>query len=359
MNSLSIFAGIDANENIRFVGDVPRGAECGCRCMACGAPLVARRGDRRTWHFAHEASQERPDCFAGAVNLLRRLAIEWLQEFGLPPIPVYRVVVSSRPPLPQLQETVEWDPGTGSVEQWEPRQSQKMSVGFLRLHTGSAVRIFVEVGATSAARLAFVPEHEGVLLLNVSLPSCSEDLKDLQAAIRHIANTSNLAWIRLPDVEARIGEVRQRLEEKARRVRDESQALWRMGGRTLPSTTVEPMAHQPKPPASASVVEPDGSPWSAWRKPRSAFLFYGLQDGSAWVLFTHKDGRHVMAPWPKLEEGWDESMPARIGSPDHQLGAYVLNDQLQAMIYLGGLRPRVQTASTWTELLAIKLRSGD
>lgn len=75
LNALSIFTGLDQTGAIRFVGDVPRGAACGCICSACGAPLVAKRGEQKKWHFAHEASQERPDCFSGAVNLLRRLAI--------------------------------------------------------------------------------------------------------------------------------------------------------------------------------------------------------------------------------------------------------------------------------------------
>lgn len=46
-------------------------------------------------------------------------------------------------------------------------------------------------------------------------------------------------------------------------------------------------------------------------------------------------------------------MPARIGAPDLELGVYVLEDQLKTMIYLGEMRPRVQSASTWSDLLAI------
>jgi hypothetical protein len=354
MNTLSIFAGLDANGQIRFVGDVARGAECGCRCVACGAPLVARRGDVRAWHFAHEASQERPDCFAGAVNLLRRLAVERFKILGLPSVPVFRTLVTARPPLPPLHETLEWHPGDGVVERWEARLLQNACVALLRLHSGTAVRVFLEIDGASNATLAPDASDEGVLLLTIPLPSSGEDLKDMGVAVRHIDANVRSRWIRLPDANAKVAEVRQRLEDRARTVRDEAKALRRRDG--LPN-----LAARPVPPPSSHVSSPsvppltemDDSPWSVWRKPRTAFLCYGLPDGTAWVLFTHRDGRHVMAPWP-LEEGWDESMPSRIGAADLELGVYVLEDQLKTMVYLGEMRPRVRSASNWTDFLAIE-----
>ncbi|MDH6169450.1 hypothetical protein M2282_004618 [Variovorax boronicumulans] len=358
MNTLSIFAGLDANGQIRFVGDVARGAECGCCCVACGAPLVARRGDVRAWHFAHEASQERPDCFTGAVNLLRRLAVERLKAQGLPPMPAYRASVTARPPLPPLHEMLEWHPGDGVVEHWESRLLQSAFVALLRLHSGTGVRVFVEISGASNASLVPATSDEGVLLLTLPLPSSSEDLKDLGAAVRHIDVNIQSRWIRLPDANAKIIEVRERLEDRARTVRDEAEALRRRG--SLPTPGLRAASPPPYPssvpassPSAPPLTELDDSPWSAWRKPRSAFMCYGLADGTAWILFTHHDGRRVMAAWP-LNEGWDESMPARIGVPDLNLGVYVLEDQLKAMIYLGEMRPRVRSASNWSELLAIE-----
>lgn len=353
MNALSIFAGLDSNGQIRFVGDVPRGAECDCCCVACGAQLVARRGDVRVWHFAHEASQERPDCYAGAVNLLRRLAIEQMMDSGLPPLPTFRTTVTAPPPFPPLQEIVEWPPGDGEIERWETRFLQNTSVALLRLASGTAVRVFVEIEGASTAPHLPDTEDEGVLLFTIPLPSSSEHLKDIDVASHHIAATLQSRWIRLPDAIARVNEARQRLKDKAAKVRDETQALRRIGGRSfLLDPADPPLAPMAAVPSTSLLSESDHSPWAAWRKPRSAFLCYGLQDGAAWILFTHRDGRHVMAPWP-LDEGWDESMPARIGVPDLELGVYMLEDQLKTMIYLGEMRPRVQSASTWSDLLDI------
>lgn len=348
MNSLPIFAGLDAEGVIRFVGDVPRGAECGCRCVACGSPLVARRGDVRTWHFAHEASQERPDCFAGAVNLLRRIAIERLQRRAFLALPVYRATVTTRPPLPQLQETVTWQAGEGRIEMWEPRFLQHAPVGVLRLSSGTAVRLYVEADSVSTANLRPAPPHEGMLLVNVPLPPGGEALKDLASAVQHIDTAATLEWIRLPDANAKIAELSEQLKERAKRLQYEREQIAARPPQLVDMPTPSPVAK----PAPAD--ELDESPWAAWRKPRSAFVYYGLQDGSAWVMFTHRDGRHVMAPWPNLEDGWDEALPARLGEPDLQLGVYVLRNQTQAMIYLGQMRPKVRTASNWAELVAIR-----
>ncbi|MDM0116755.1 hypothetical protein QTI66_31975 [Variovorax sp. J22R133] len=350
MDSLSIFAGVDANGVIRFVGDVPRGAACGCFCEACGAPLVARRGDVRRPHFAHEASQERPDCFAGAVNLLRRLAIEVLQDMPQLRLPTMRVRVSTRPPLPVLQETFEHDPGTATAQRWEAKPAQHAPAGLLALASGTHVRVFVEVGGLSRASLDAIEPLQGGLVVQVPLPPDTSHLRDLAAAKHYIAHAGTFQWLRLPDVEAKRAEVLQLLTQSAQaqaRVQAEVAALRRMGGWLPPPAPTPP----PPPPPP---VEFDESPWAQWRKPRRAFMFYGLMDGSAWVLFMHKDGRHVMAPWPILEDGWDESIPARIGQADLELGVYVLADLNQAMGYLSPLSRSVRSASNWTELLAIR-----
>jgi len=81
MSSVLIMA-CDASGAIRFVGDVQRGAACGCFCPMCKSPLVAKQGNTNEWHFSHEASQERPECEAGAENLARSLGIEFARELA-------------------------------------------------------------------------------------------------------------------------------------------------------------------------------------------------------------------------------------------------------------------------------------
>lgn len=358
MNSLSIFAGVDQAGVIRFVGDVPRGAACGCSCEACGAPLVAKRGEVNKWHFAHEASQERPDCFAGAVNLLRRLAIEVLQAAGRFSLPVLRVRVTTRPPLPVLQEHIEWIPGEGTADHWETRPVRHAPAGQLVLASGTRVQLFVEVGGERHAHLSDVEASHGSLLFEVPLPTDPEQLRDLATAEQYIERCGRFTWLRLPDTNAKVAEARQRLEQSARalaRVSNEIDALHRMGGRR-PLATPAPIEVP-----VAKAADTDESPWSAWRKPRSSFIFYGLADGSGWLMLQHKDGRAVLVPWPGAQEGWDESLPARLGTADHELGGIVLTSDVNAMIYLRSQQGRggvVRTSSSWSEISAITWPAG-
>jgi hypothetical protein len=64
------------------VSEVPRGAACGCVCLGCGSPLVARKG-QTAHHFAHKAEASRcsPALVAAAWETeLHKLAKEVLAE---------------------------------------------------------------------------------------------------------------------------------------------------------------------------------------------------------------------------------------------------------------------------------------
>lgn len=349
MNGLSIFAGLYATGALRFVGDVPRGAACGCTCADCGASLVARRGDIRNWHFAHEASQERPDCFAGAVNLLRRLAIQRLRDFGIPSLPVYSTTAATKFPLRPLSETITCSPGRASVDAWEVEPGQAGAVALLRLASGTGIRLFVTVGPNAQVRTSDVRAGEGAIFFNVPLPFAAEQLKDLEAAIRHIDENGALFWRHFPDAGPLKAEALARLEAEAKKPLKRSPAQWEPV-RSPPREAPAWQYAAPVPPAPAP--EKDESPWAAWRKPRHAFLCYGLRDGSGWVLFPHSDGRHVMAPYPMFD-GWDEAMPPRIGTASLELLVYVLPDKLAAMVFLSPMSLMVRTASDWAELQAL------
>jgi len=355
MNSFSIFAGVDAAGAVRFVGDVPRGAACGCHCAACGAPLVAKRGDVKTWHFAHEGSQERPECYAGAVNLLRRLAIEHLQQFEVFNFPPYRVRVTTAPPLPVLQEFVELDVGPARVLHWQPQPVRHAPVATLLLEaTGTTVHLFTDIAAGRNPDLDAVPATEGRVLFMVPLGFEAGQLVDLEAARAHIRLYGSFHWRDLPVEHPKLKETQQKLDLLARqrlRLPAESSALYRIGGRQPPS----PPAPRPMPrPPVAPPVEFDGSPWATWRKSPHAFLFYGMKDGTAWVLFPHRDGRYAMAPWPSLFDGWDTKIPPRVATLDRDLGVYFVLDRLTVMVELGRFSSVAKTYSSWNELAAVQ-----
>lgn len=61
------------NKNGRIVGvdDVERGKACECFCPKCREPVIARQGEQRVWHFAHESGG---DCAGSAETALHEAA---------------------------------------------------------------------------------------------------------------------------------------------------------------------------------------------------------------------------------------------------------------------------------------------
>jgi len=64
-----IFA-IDESGRLVSADEAQRGLACGCKCQICGDALLAKQGNVRAWHFAHQSNA---DC-AGAAETLLHLA---------------------------------------------------------------------------------------------------------------------------------------------------------------------------------------------------------------------------------------------------------------------------------------------
>ena len=362
MQSRSIFAGIDSDGVRRFVGDMPQGAACRCFCAACGSPLVAKKGDVYAWHFAHEANQERPDCYAGAVNLLRTLVIEQLYERLQRPLPTYRSEVRLSPPHPAHHEPFEWEPGTATSVLWPTLMTQSAPVVLLTLASGTQVFVFVTIDGEGDPRT--VDPRNATLLLDVPLPLEAAQLKDLAQAKRYIDEAGHWQWLALPDVDAmkaaklqamkEVVHARQRAAAEQMRTQREAGAqrlhALRQQFQARQHAAQQPAQTEPAEPPEAEPLLPE-SPWAAWRKQPSSIIYYQLKDGSRWLMLAHQDGRHVLAPWPPAEEGWDEALPPRLGLVDLTLGGLVLNDQTETMIYLSSKLQTSRNSSNWHELV--------
>jgi len=349
MNTLSIFAGLDNDDVLHFVGDVPRGAACGCRCAACGAPLVAKRGEEKVWHFAHEASQERPDCLAGAVNLLRRLAIEQLRDAPFLTLPTFRRVVSTKVPLPILRETIELDAQPIAVDHWNSAPAHGAPAAILILPDGSHARMFVEVRARHAVTLALQPGMAAVLI-EIPLPMDGSVLQNLAAAKTYLENSRQIFWAQHPSGDALAVSTLRQLNQRAQSLEHERTVLGNWRRHEDFGKKVDTLVYQHEPVATAQ-IEADNPDWIAWRKPKSSFIFYAGREGNGWLLLQHREGGQVLVPWPVAIEGWDEALPQRIGVPDHELGGYRVAHEVNAMVYLGSISEAgIRNFSAWSEL---------
>lgn len=76
VNGMQTFA-LNDEGRVVHVDEVPRGADCGCRCPACDGPLIARQGEVRGWHFAH---RELAECVGAVETSLHRAAKQLLHD---------------------------------------------------------------------------------------------------------------------------------------------------------------------------------------------------------------------------------------------------------------------------------------
>ena len=351
VGEIKLFAGLDAFGEMRFIGEVERGANCGCFCPECSSPLVAKQGDLLEWHFAHVAGQEAPQCEAGAVNLLRRLVLEYLQEKGLPDLPPYRQRVSAASRLREVSEVVEWsaEVSPGSIA-WVDKPSRTEAVGRCRLDNGADVQVFVEISAPSTSRPSFPAGEAGILVFWVPLPESSQ-LRQRSQALEHVRHQGRLYWYHQPDVRGLVAAAQSRVNSVAR---DDEERLARDAGRrwkAVHDRLVQSGAQDESEPHGGLSAQRDAKlqeaeyDWAPGRKPHSSFIFYRLREGSAWVIYQRSDGSHWLTQRPEPEEGWDECFPPSLGVPDQASKSYRLGSVVQVMEFLGRHAAIVRTDS--------------
>ena len=77
-----ILQALDSNGKSVFIDDVPRGKKCGCFCSECKGALIARQGNVKVHHFAHESGNDSIKCSQTALHLLAKEII--LEEKKIP-----------------------------------------------------------------------------------------------------------------------------------------------------------------------------------------------------------------------------------------------------------------------------------
>lgn len=346
-----LFAAIDSCGAVRFIGEVSRGAACGCVCPECASPLIARLGDEREWHFAHEAGQERPECEAGAVNMLRRLAVEYLRSRPTLALPRYSAHVTARSEQRLHTEDVRWDAQfVGALNwQWPSAKAEPVAIG--RLDNGIDVRLLVEIANEPPKFLPPAPSAPSEVIFWCSIPALS-DLRKRLYAEQHIARRGHFLWKHQRDVFGHVALARKRLqaraaaddhemerwrklqsEEAGRRWAEKARQLRQQSARSVAPVIPSEAAPEPVSSPLSAVIGPKTWPWAPKHGVNTSFVFYRMTDGSAWVIYTVDDGGSAIAAWPKADEGWDEALPARVGVPDAELGIYRIRDLAAAMMY--------------------------
>ncbi len=92
------------------------------------------------------------------------------------------------------------------------------------------------------------------------------------------------------------------------------------------------------------------APWQ-WMKHMSSMLYIKLIDGTGWVRVQSVDGKQFLMPWPVFD-GWDEALPAHIGTVNAERGGYELADVASALKYLRGMSKWEHLSGVWNDILA-------
>jgi len=273
--------------------------------------LVARKGPIKEWHFGHEQGQERPDCVAGARNLLRRLTAEEL--LAAP----WRVAPLSAPHPSPGRPPLEWSDEPAGAIRLAQASGPHTPAAWVPLRRSGEAAIYITIGsesppsASAASLLAVVPLPEAASVRSES---------DARGFIRE---TMRLRWLHVPELEGML--VRARHEE-AERQRHAAEAYRRSveeqrakAGRRwaairagMPQANTgwfgAPAARSPSPLPAAAPPVPAAPPWAPGYDRSSSLQYRRLDDGTQWVLYPAA-GEWRLAQVPEPVDGWDEAFP--------------------------------------------------
>lgn len=357
----SIFAAVDIDGNTRFVGDVPSGRACACFCPSCSSPLEAKKGEVNTWHFAHVANQERPECHVGALNLLRRLVIKTLVSN---PVRQYRHQATITDSLPfdtgrqkysrTIESSLTLAQGTSItwVDYSDARKlpPRNQPVGSAPLSNGGTLQIFVDVHneIPGTNLMLEAPDQEDSFQLVVWCPEPVKGaLTSEVSAETFLQRNLRTVWIRFPDLDGRraaaleevnglaAAETARLEEEKARR----SVVQRSLFGTTSDEDAFAQLRGLASAPAGRSTEKYKGTKEWSWApdlKPHASIFLYTLRNGDAWAAYETTAGNFRVLPWPNRWDGWDEFFPPSVATmeSDHRslmspslrvVGAYLVS----------------------------------
>lgn len=376
MASVLIMA-LDGTGEIQFVGDVSRGAACGCFCPICKSPLVAKQGQENEWHFSHEASQERPECDAGAENLARSLGIEYLQKqeaAGVLVFPEYKTAASVNSIWLSSSLPVQWSAQLAEPLVWRDNPTKNHAVATASLDTGASFAIFVQVGDAGVPQLDGLQQDcaYGALVVAPTWPPGTRTRADAMEAIRVSASfrwwyhpdslglragaqseletqeaasrrhSDHMQRERAPAASRRWAGVGLRLAQNSLQGRQDGAALMALS-RGAQEATRDPVKRAP---------EGTCYPQFPGHALGCNFQFFRLGAEEAWVFYPLAPEfieKHLQMGNPNQERpkklwaiapaagpiaGWDECLPRSVGVADVKRGIYWVRDHLPATMFL-------------------------
>jgi hypothetical protein len=175
--------------------------------------MVARKGPINDWHFSHEGGQERPECPAGALNLLRRLAI---QELERAPARIRDYLVAH--PQPGCAPLRWTDRPMQPIRLVAGADSGSTEVARVALERSGEARIFVTIGRESPPLIT----SGAVLWVSVPLPE-QVVIRSQADALAFVQAEMAVRWLHLPDLDGLLAAARVQAAQAMRERQEAAQ----------------------------------------------------------------------------------------------------------------------------------------
>lgn len=146
------------------ISEVRSGLRCGCRCVVCHRKLIAKKGENRIHHFAHESEAA---CANAAETILHLLAKELIADFTSILLPQYIFLKES-----------------------------KLKNGLMVKHESIVVK-----GGVANISSVLIEQPENRFIPDVTVFSSSKKLF-IEIAVTHHVNRAKLRKIRKADIPA-------------------------------------------------------------------------------------------------------------------------------------------------------------
>ena len=179
----------------RYIKDVDRGLSCNCVCPICNQDLVAKKGDVRMHHFAHNNGAD--ECKGARMSMLHKLAQEVIQEECKVMLPEYEgFFVYIKPKLQTFDSVI--------LEELCKNEDSKRRPDCIGFYDGKEKNIWIEIFCTNK-----IDESKKSEIRRLKQSCIEIDFSDLlktkytkeDVVQRLIEDSSHRKWVYCPDME--------------------------------------------------------------------------------------------------------------------------------------------------------------
>ena len=205
------------NDNVIRISEVEKGLACGCECIGCGSPLIARKGDVKVHHFAHHDGNKN-NCNESILHKLGKQIIQDKCAVGIAPL---TIEVKEKDIVGRYHNKEFTDKEyTLQFNKVIPEQSAGDFQPDLTCFTDDGV-IFIEIVVSNdvSPEKADKVKERGVATLSIDISACSA-MSDMEELIQAVMYDSPRYWVFHPDHEQIQQEMKEELEEEIALIND-------------------------------------------------------------------------------------------------------------------------------------------